>query len=40
MQVQRTSPFGRTGVGLIAAVYNVLNRENATAVSGNAGTRV
>ena len=39
MQVQKDFGLGRTRVGLIAAVYNVMNRETTTSINGNAGTR-
>lgn len=39
LQVQKDFPLGRTRFGLIAAVYNVMNRETVTSVSGNAGAR-
>src|ERR1051325_1591543 len=40
MQVQKDFAIaGRARLGLIATVYNVLNRETTTAVNGNAGAR-
>ena len=40
LQVQKDfSVGGRARLGLIAAVYNVMNHETTTAINGNAGTR-
>jgi outer membrane receptor protein involved in Fe transport len=39
MQVQKDFGLGRARLGLIAAVYNVMNHETTTAINGNAGTR-